>query len=116
VAGATSIGLLALAIGGSPLGLVAGAIIGSIANQGAAIAEDRAVDHSDALQLLRRICDEWLLDFANLVPCSVANVVHMLQRLQEHPVPSSGGEEPGAGTLLDTLRRYMYATRQCETR
>ena len=82
---------------------------GPVVDAGAAIAEDYAVDYSDAMKLARSICDEWLLDFANLKPRPVADVVNLLQQLQDHPV-AGGDQEPGPGkkTVLDTLREYMY--------
>lgn len=64
------------------MGFVAGLVAGSYAGKlGADAVEDSAVEYSDALQLARRICDEWLLDFSSLVPRPVADVVHLLQRL-----------------------------------
>src|ERR1700722_2589224 len=99
-----------MAAGGLIGGLVGAFVGGFTANTDAV--EDHAVDHSDGLQLARRIWGEWWQNFANVVPRPVAYVVHLLQRLQEHPVAGGGGrsEEPGAGTLLDTLRRYIYGS------
>jgi hypothetical protein len=92
-----------------PIGGVIGGLVGGlVGNTGAAIAEDHAVDNSDGLKLARRIWDEWWQSFANILPRPVADVVDLLQRLQEHPVAGGRGKKPGAGTLLDTLRRYMY--------
>ncbi|KAH7336028.1 hypothetical protein BKA65DRAFT_458517 [Rhexocercosporidium sp. MPI-PUGE-AT-0058] len=109
-AGATIGAVLGTMVLGPP-GAFIGGSIGSIAgNEGAAYAEDNAVDRSDALQLARCICDEWLLDFSNLEPRPVADVVDLLQQLQDHP--AAGGGDQGLGpdkrTVLDTLREYMY--------
>jgi hypothetical protein len=60
------------------------------------------VDNSDAIRLARRICNDWLADFANLRPRPVADVVSQLERLQEHTDSNS------ENTLLNTLRRYLY--------
>jgi hypothetical protein len=86
----------------APLCGIIGGIIGDYtANKDTAIIEDYAVDHSDAMQLACRIC-------ANLEPRPVADVVRLLQRLQEHRMAGGGGEEPGASTLLEKLGRYLY--------
>jgi hypothetical protein len=57
-AGAGSAGTIGMVIGG-PIGGLVGALIGGfMANTGAAIVEDHTVDHSDGLQLARRIWDK----------------------------------------------------------
>jgi hypothetical protein len=66
------------------------------------IVEEQRVDNSDAIRLARRICNDWLADFANLRPRPVADVVSQLERLQEHTDSNS------ENTLLNTLRRYLY--------
>ncbi|KAG7285878.1 hypothetical protein NEMBOFW57_008172 [Staphylotrichum longicolle] len=109
-------GLLVGASAGSPLGpfgVLAGAALGAaLANAGVSVAEDIGVENSEALKLARRIWDEWWLDSAKLVPRSVAEVVDLLQRLQEYPSTphdrSRNGDNNDTGTLLDMLRRYMY--------
>jgi len=90
--------------------VVVDVVRGQVGDTGAAIAEDYAVDCSDAMKLARSICDEWLLDFANLEPRPVADVVDLLQQLQDHPLAGSGDQQTGPGkrTVLDTLREYMY--------
>jgi hypothetical protein len=92
----------------APLHAIIGA--GDIRNRGAAFAEDCVVERSDALQLARQICNEWLLDFANLVPRPVADVVYLLQRLQDYGAAGGGDgdQEPGKRSVLNTLREYMY--------
>jgi hypothetical protein len=90
--------------------VVVDVVRGQVGDTGAAIAEDYAVDYSDAMKLARSICDEWLLDFVNLEPRPVADVVDLLQKLQDHPLASGGDQQAGPGkrTVLDTLREYMY--------
>ncbi|PMD24550.1 hypothetical protein NA56DRAFT_566863 [Hyaloscypha hepaticicola] len=58
--------------------------------------------------LAHRICDEWLQEFATLVPRPIADVVQLLQRLQEHPAAGGGGGSNDSNALLDMLRQYMY--------
>lgn len=97
-------GVLAGASVGSalgPLGLLAGAALGAaFANAGVNIAEEVGVQTSEALKLARRIWDEWWLDSANLVPRSVAEVVDLLQRLQEYPSTPQDSSRSGAATTL----------------
>ncbi|VUC21636.1 unnamed protein product [Clonostachys rosea] len=64
--------------------------------------EEQRVDDSEAIQLARRICNNWLADFASLRPRPVTQIVSQLQRLEEYTNAS------GENTLLDTLRRYLY--------
>jgi hypothetical protein len=105
-AGAFGTGVLTGWLVGGPIGAAVGALIGGVVE---VVAENEAVDRSEALQLARRMCDKWWLDFANFVPRRVNNVVDLLQRLEEQSVASNGdGEKPGTRSLVDTLRPYMY--------
>lgn len=107
VGGAIAGAWLAMAALG-PLGLMSGVLAGAaVANVGVEAVEDRAVERSDALKLARGIWDEWWLECAELVPRSVAEVVDLLQRLQDHPSTRDSSRDEG-GTLLDMIRRYMY--------
>ncbi|KAL5045930.1 hypothetical protein BDW71DRAFT_214856 [Aspergillus fruticulosus] len=69
------------------------------------LAPPLAVMKSDALQLARRICSEWLLDFADFVPLPVAEVVRLLEQLQQ---PLAAGTEPASSSAFEVLRPYMY--------
>ena len=76
----------AIGLIGGPLGNVCGGLAGLLfgeaaGNDSVAVAEDYAVENSHALQLAHCICNEWLLDFADFMPCLVANVVCLLQQL-----------------------------------
>ncbi|RDW67255.1 vWA domain-containing protein [Aspergillus mulundensis] len=87
-------------------GLAAGTLVGGLAGDHVANqAEDYAVDNSDALRLARRICNEWLLGFTDVVPRPVAQVVRLLEQLQQPPVD---GTRTDTGSILDTLRPYLY--------
>ncbi|KAL4982144.1 hypothetical protein BDW68DRAFT_192404 [Aspergillus falconensis] len=99
--GAVVLGPLGCAFGVA-MGICAGAPVSSY---GADIAMDYAVEKSDALQLARRICSEWLLDFADFVPLPVAEVVRLLEQLQQ---PLAAGTEPASSSAFEVLRPYMY--------
>ncbi|POR37004.1 Uncharacterized protein TPAR_02794 [Tolypocladium paradoxum] len=110
VGGAAS-GIVAGMVVAGPVGAAVGGLLACLAaDKGADVVENHAVDQSDGMRLARRICGEWLLDFANLTPRPVADVVNLLERLQGHTEAGSRTQErePGEGTLLDTLRTYMY--------
>lgn len=89
-----------------PLGIVVGLSLGAGGIAGTEFAKNRIVDNSGAMKLARRICDEWLLDFKDLIPRPILDVVPLLERLQDHP--SAGKKEAGGRTLLDELRPHMY--------
>jgi hypothetical protein len=79
--GTVAFGAVGTIIGGT-IGFL-GAIAGYVAGGGVADTvvdevEDKSVDDSDALRLVRCICNNWLADFANLIPCPVADVVNQL--------------------------------------
>lgn len=103
--GLAVLGFFAAGLPGAVAGLAVGGFTGNV---GAAIAEDHAVDNSEAMELAHRICDEWLQEFATLVPRPIADVVQLLQRLQEHPAAGGGGGSNDSNALLDMLRQYMY--------
>lgn len=110
--GAIAISTIGFLLAG-PIGVIAGGLIGAgAAGKGVTMVEDSKVEQSEALQLARRMCNEWWLDFANLVPRPVDNVVDLLQRLLEHQPArgNNGGEEPNTHGMLDTLRSYMYGS------
>ncbi|KAJ4217026.1 hypothetical protein NW757_014654, partial [Fusarium falciforme] len=91
-----------------PLGGVACSILGEAIGSGAVeVAENHAVDNSEALRLAHQICDEWLQDFTTFVPRPVNHVIHLLGRLQGRRGDASHGSED-KDTLLGALRRYMY--------
>ena len=69
------------------------------------------MEHSDALQVARTICAEWLHDFSELLPRPVDEVVSFLERLQSHSDASSStgyGSEHIDSEELESLKRYMY--------
>ena len=110
------LGCIAGAVLFGPIGLIitiamvagAGGVGGRIF---ANTAIDRAVDDSKGLNLARKMCNEWLLDFVDFVPRRISDVVRLLQRLQDR---KSTGDAAGTNgddsddTVLETLRRYMY--------
>ena len=84
---------------------------GGLVDSAMHIAVDSAVDSSNALKHARRICNEWLADFANLVPRSVMDTVDLLTRLQDRMEGISDSRPDDASNrmdFLDTLRRYLY--------
>jgi hypothetical protein len=106
IAGRGAMALAGFLVLGNP-----GALDGGMAgNAVAAIVEDHAVDNSEAMELAHRICDEWLQEFATLVPRPVADVIQLLQRVQEHPTAGGGGGSNDANALLEMLRKYMYGS------
>jgi hypothetical protein len=50
-----------------------------------------------------------LLDFANLAPRPIADVVQLLQRLQERPAAGGSSDSKDSSALLKTLRQHMYS-------
>ncbi|KAF1841325.1 uncharacterized protein K460DRAFT_292463 [Cucurbitaria berberidis CBS 394.84] len=89
-----------------PVGTIAGAVVGGVVGLiGVDTAKDHAVEDSEALKLARRICDEWLLDFKDLTARSVADVVLLLERVQDH---SSLERNARGRTLLDELKPHLY--------
>ena len=53
---------------GGPFGIAIGLSLGGAGgNTGTEFAKNHAVDNSEAMKLARRICDEWLLDFKDLI-------------------------------------------------
>lgn len=109
VGAAALIGLL----GGGVVGGVLGGLVGAAGGgSSASYAEDYGVEHSEVMQMAHRICDEWLQEFSTLTPRPVADVVALLQRLQEYSAARAGDEEEHpsqSNSLLDLLRRYIYA-------
>lgn len=67
--------------------------------------EEKVVDSSIAMTLARRICDEWLKDFHNLIPRRIEEVMSLLERVQDLSSLDNGAKGP---TLLDQLRPYLY--------
>ena len=82
-----------------------GEIAGSLVDTAVHIRVGSAVDNSDALSLARRIQNEWLADFATLVPRSVIDVADLLTRLQDRI--DSPSDVPKTD-FLEALRRYLY--------
>jgi hypothetical protein len=112
VAGGMTIAvLLAPFTGGASLVAAAGvgAGAGLVAGQatGAAV-EDRAVDNSEAMELARCICKEWLQDFEDLVPRRVGAVITLLEQLQNIRSTHNDDPESKSDTLLNTLREHIY--------
>lgn len=64
---------------------------------------DRQTEDSDAMKMARRICREWLNDFARFTPRRIDSVVRLLEKMDAQM--DNGGRR---GTLLDDLRSYMY--------
>lgn len=64
---------------------------------------DRQTEGSDAMKMARRICREWLNDFAPFTPRRIDSVVRLLEKMDAQM--GNGGRR---GTLLDDLRSYMY--------
>lgn len=64
---------------------------------------DRQTEDSDAMKMARRICREWLNDFAPFTPRRIDSVVRLLEKMDAQM--GNGGRR---GTLLDNLRSYMY--------
>ena len=78
--------------------------------------EDGVVDRSEGMKLAHSMREEWWKEFSHFVPRPVDNVVHLLQRLEEHSKDNGNGDGGNTGkveksrdrNLLDTLRPYMY--------
>lgn len=81
----------------SGAGMMAGAVI-----------EDDVVEKSEALDLARRICREWLQDFEELLPRRIGDVVNLLEKLQNSRITRNDNPESESDTLLDRLRKYVY--------
>ena len=102
-------------LGIASLGLSAGLSVtgdgaGRLVDSAMDIAVRSKVDNSDALRLARRVCNEWLADFATFVPQPVIDVVDLLTRLQDRidrPSDSRTDDAPQTD-FFDTLRRYLY--------
>jgi len=101
------------ALSGLPIkeiGTGVGELVGGLVDSAVHTMVGSAVDNSDALRLARRICNEWLADFATFVPRSVIDAVDLLTRLQDRidsPSDSRPNDAPKTD-FFDTLRRYLY--------
>lgn len=91
----------------APVAAVAGSYAAEI---GADVAEDYAVDNSDALKLAREIGEKWLHDFTGFVPRPVADIVELLEQLQKYSEPGARDGLRGDTSLLDELKKYMYGS------
>lgn len=114
------------AAAGSIATAVTGASVGAAAaNRSADAIENERVDKSEALRLARDIWDDWWQAFVHFRPRPIADVIDLLERLQESSdirgTPDVEGQndenseleeqpaiEQSGSTLLDTLRRYVY--------
>ncbi|KAL2128020.1 hypothetical protein VTI74DRAFT_9840 [Chaetomium olivicolor] len=87
-----------------------GAAGGFFANKAADIVEDHAVGHSEALQLARSIWEEWWSACVEFVPRPVAEVVELLQRLQDQPGTNKNTTdgETSSRTLLEMIQQHTY--------
>lgn len=112
---AATAGALAIACSG-PFAIltapVAIATAGYLANKGGKSMEEDAVEKSEAIQLARQICKDWLLDYTELKPRPVGDVVHLLQKLEarykSEDEARARNSESKSDTILDTMRKYMY--------
>jgi len=66
---------------------------------------DRQTEDSDAMRMARRICKEWLNDYAQFTPRKIDAVVRLLEKMDAQMDNGLGGRRT---TLLDDLRSYMY--------
>lgn len=101
-------------LGAAPIGAIDsfGEMAGGLVDSAMHLAVDAKVDNSDALRLARRICNEWLADFAAFVPLSVVEAINLLTSLQDRIDRPSEGRPDNApeSDFLHTLRRYLYGT------
>jgi len=69
-----------------PLGMAVGLFLHASSGKASTeFAKNRTVDNSGATKLARRICDEWLLDFKDLIPRPISDVVPLLERTARSP-------------------------------
>ncbi|GJN86978.1 hypothetical protein PLIIFM63780_010560 [Purpureocillium lilacinum] len=82
------------------------AAVDSVADE----AQDQAADKSKALKLAGEIWDEWWERAVTFEPRPVAEVITLLERIQDDWTADStdGGEVGGSNRVLDGLRRYIY--------
>ncbi|KAL6158936.1 hypothetical protein ACJQWK_03073 [Exserohilum turcicum] len=79
--------------------------------------EDKVVDRSEAIQLARRICKEWLQDFGKLKLRKMEKVIKLLQKLQQKDQSkqtagnNSDSQNMEPNTLLDKLRKHNIENR-----
>ncbi|KAL4796084.1 hypothetical protein BDV19DRAFT_378339 [Aspergillus venezuelensis] len=105
------LGVLSPLVGGTLgdlLGLAIGVDVGF--GTGAAVDkyEDKAIDLSEGLKLARKMCKEWFQDFMHLVPRPAAEIVHLLQELQQRSATADDD-------LSSTIEEFMYGdTPMCD--
>ncbi len=112
VAGGAAIAIGASTVFGGPVGLAAGvgAFGGVFAGDPVADStENAAVDSSEALRLARRVWDDWSHRFIDFEPRPIAEVIALLERIQEVDADGTCADvECHADGLLAALKRYLY--------